>query len=84
MEYIGERIRQARKERKYTQSELARLLKVATTTVASWEQGRNTPPITALNKLSDVLGVSINYLLEDDKKENQPSQKTADLDDDEC
>lgn len=76
---IGKRIKQTRMKRKLTQHELAKRLGVVTTTVASWEQERNMPPITAINKLAEALSVSTNYLIGTEKIEKP---KTADLADD--
>ncbi|MGJ4063502.1 helix-turn-helix domain-containing protein [Limosilactobacillus mucosae] len=59
---IAERIKEYRKQRHYTQKELATLINVKPTTVSGWELGRNTPSIEMLKKLADILNVSFDEL----------------------
>lgn len=59
---IADRIKELRKQRHYTQKELAELINVKPTTVSGWELGRNEPSIETIKKLSKILGVSFNYL----------------------
>lgn len=56
-------IKRLRKEKKLTQSELAKLLNVHQTAVSQWEQERTTPDIETTKKLADFFGVTIDYLL---------------------
>lgn len=59
---LGERIRALRK-RKYTQEELAELVKVHVNTVIRWERGDRTPDAERLRELAKVLNTSTAYLL---------------------
>lgn len=59
---IAERIKEYRKQRHYTQKELATLINVKPTTVSGWELGRNTPSIEMLKKLADILNVPFDKL----------------------
>ena len=43
MNHIGEKIKQVRKERGYTQKELAELCEIATITLRQYESGREPP-----------------------------------------
>lgn len=59
---LASRIKNARKEKHYTQKELASLLHVKPATVSGWEVGRNEPSLNMLNELANVLDVSFEYL----------------------
>lgn len=67
---IGQRIRQLRKSRKYTQADLAKLLGVKPTTVASWEQGRNQPLMDKVQKIAILFGIPMAELIGDEQREN--------------
>ena len=60
---LGNKIKQLREEKNITQANLAKLLDVSPSTVGMWEQNRRTPDIEILKKLSDILHVSVDYLL---------------------
>lgn len=60
---IGENIKKLRRANKYTQKDLAALLGVKPTTVASWEQGRNKPLMDKVTKLSTLFRVSPTELI---------------------
>lgn len=60
---ISERIKQLRKQNKWTQQDLANRLHVGKTTVSNYETGHSDPNIDMINQLSKVFGVSIDYLL---------------------
>ncbi|MDD4000267.1 MAG: helix-turn-helix transcriptional regulator [Bacilli bacterium] len=63
MESLNERIKQLRKEKGLTQTQLADLLGVTDKAVSKWEVGEANPDISLLTKLSEIFGVSIDYLL---------------------
>lgn len=83
---IGDRIRQLRTSHFLTQHELAKKIDIAQSTLAMYERNKRIPSADVLNNLSAALNVSLDYLVRGDetptKKEDQPSQKTADLADD--
>lgn len=60
---IGKRIGESRKKKKWTQQELATQLFVTDKTVSSWELDRTEPDLATLVKLSEILEVSVPYLL---------------------
>ncbi len=68
---IGNTIRELRKEKKMSQSELGKFIGVSQTTVTAWETGRAEPSSTFISKLADLFNVSTDYLLgrSDSKKE---------------
>ncbi len=73
-ETIGMRIQQARKQKGFTQSELADKLYVSAQAVSKWENDQASPDITMLSSLSEILGVTIDYLI-NGKKESEPVLK---------
>ena len=68
---IGEKIAQARREKRLTQEELADRLGVSRQAVSKWESGAALPETDKLARLSGLLGVSCDYLLCDDAAEEQ-------------
>lgn len=70
MREIGERIKELRKKKHWTQDELAHLLEVAPSSVGSYERGSRQPSIENLIRMSKYFNVSLDYLLcqTDDKR----------------
>lgn len=62
-ELFASRIKSLRKEYGYTQSEVAKRLKIGQTTIANYENGSRIPDISKLSMLADLYHVSIDYLL---------------------
>ncbi len=60
---INERLRELRKSKNITQSELAQKMNVAKTTIAAYEQGKNEPSMSMLIKIANYFNVSTDYLL---------------------
>jgi len=67
MQAIGRKISALRKERDMTQVDLADKLGVTYQAVSSWERGNSMPDIAKLPDISQVLAVSIDELLENEK-----------------
>ena len=65
-------IKDLRLKKGITQSELASLCGVHQTAVSQWEKGRTLPDKSALLKLSDIFGVSLDTLMKK-KTENKPN-----------
>lgn len=59
----GAFIAQLRKEKHYTQKELAQMISVSDKAISRWETGKGFPETTLLKPLSDALGVSVGELL---------------------
>ncbi len=59
-----ERIRHMREDRDMTQAQLARLLNIHQTTYSDYELGNLNIPIPVLDKLADLFGTSIDYLVD--------------------
>lgn len=65
---FGEKLKEARQNAKMSQEELSIKLNVSRSAVAKWETDKGLPDIQNLKSISSVLGVSIDYLLDDDTK----------------
>ena len=65
----AERIKQLRKKKVISQSELAALVGVKNNTVSTWKRGTRKPAFEALNLLSDYFEVSFEYILGSSDKE---------------
>lgn len=59
-------LRSARLEQELTQKQVAQKLGVVESCYASWEQGRTEPNLEMLRKLSSLLHVKVDELLNDD------------------
>ena len=64
---IGATISKLRKEKGMTQKELAEQLYVSTSTVSKWETKGVVPDIYMLKNVGNILGVSLEDLIEDDE-----------------
>ena len=69
MNELGGKIARKRKELGLTQIEFAERLSVTRQTVSRWEAGSVMPDIDKIPDIASVLGVSCDYLLKDDVKE---------------
>ena len=78
MATTAERIKQLRKKKGISQSELAELIGVKTNTVSTWERGTRKPDFEALNLLSDYFEVSFEYILGSSDKEEARVKPTQD------
>ncbi|NTW71333.1 MAG: helix-turn-helix domain-containing protein [Eubacteriaceae bacterium] len=61
---IGNKILEARKEKKLSQVQLAQLLSISSQAVGKWERGESMPDIITFNRLAEVLEVDLNYFSE--------------------
>ncbi len=61
---LGEKLRSARKNAGLTQEQLAVKLMVSRQAITKWEADKGMPDIENLKSLSQLLGVSIDYLLD--------------------
>lgn len=60
---IKEILKTERKKNKYTQQQIADILKMQRGSYAKYETGANTPTVENIIKLADLYGVSTDYLL---------------------
>jgi uncharacterized protein YjbI with pentapeptide repeats len=61
---IGNKIAEARKKMNISQARLAQRLFISSQAVGKWERGESMPDIITFNRLSEILGVDLNYFLE--------------------
>ncbi len=64
---MREKLKNLRKKKKLSQTEMAKILNVHQTAVSQWEKGRTTPDMQTLIKIADYFNVSIDYLLGQEK-----------------
>ena len=60
---VADRIRTLREQKGYTQTELAKRLKITRSSVNAWEQGISVPSTQYIVELAEVFKVSTDYLL---------------------
>ena len=72
---IGERLKQLR-EGKYSQEELADILKVSNVTISKWETGVQEPRSKRISELAEVLGTTPAYLLGENDSPNDTKSLT--------
>lgn len=58
-----QRLKELRKRRKLTQTELGEIMNVSYKTVGSWERGERQPSYETAKKIADYFEVSTDYLL---------------------
>jgi len=69
---IGKRIAQLRKEKNFTQEDLAQMMEVSAQAVSKWENDLTCPDISSLPKLAKILGVTVDELLSGKALEKAP------------
>ena len=60
---FAERLKQARKIKRYSQAEISQLLGVTQQAVGKWETGRSTPDPQTIARLAEILGTTADVLL---------------------
>ncbi|WP_243660024.1 helix-turn-helix domain-containing protein [Miniphocaeibacter halophilus] len=60
---ISERLQNLRKERNYSQEELAEKLNISRQAISKWESGQGNPDIDNIIKLSEIYNISTDYIL---------------------
>jgi len=69
---FGARLKALRKQKDWTQKELANQLDIRFSQLNKYECGMHVPPIERLIQLSDILDVTLDYLVMGDRFEQQP------------
>lgn len=65
---FGEKLKIERRNKSWSQQELAEKLFVSRQSVSKWENGQNYPSIEIIIKVSDLFGVTIDELLRSDEE----------------
>ena len=79
---IGQRIRDLRKQKRMSQTELAKSAGVSQTTVTAWETGKAEPSSSAVARLADIFNVTTDYLLGRPNKQETKKDDVEQSDDD--
>ncbi len=66
---LGEKITLLRKKNNYSQEDLANELGISRQSVSKWESGNSIPDLDKIIKISNLFGVSTDYLLKDELEE---------------
>jgi transcriptional regulator with XRE-family HTH domain len=69
MKDLGARIQELRKKAKFSQVELADKIEISKSQMIRYENKGVQPPADVLNKLADILGTSIDFLINGDTQE---------------
>lgn len=70
---MGNKIAERRSALGITQVELAEMMHVTRQTVSRWENNTVLPDIEKISELAEILGVSCDYLLNDNASSNDPA-----------
>ena len=76
MPSFGEKIKIARKSKKYTQKQLAEKIGAAHNSVSDWENDKNKPDPDTIELLCGVLEITPNYLMNSSSDELSPKDKS--------
>lgn len=60
---FSKRLRDSRKNKRYTQQQMADILSISLNAYQKYEQAEREPPLSSLVIIADTLDVSIDYLL---------------------
>ena len=71
---LAEKIMVLRKKKGWSQEELAEKLAISRQSVSKWESGASVPDIDKILALSQIFGVSTDYLLKDEMEETDGEQ----------
>lgn len=69
---FGLRLKELRKQKGWTQKELANQIDIRFAQLNKYECGMHIPPIEKLIQLSDILGVTLDYLIMGNRDQIQP------------
>lgn len=67
MDKLGKRVAECRKEKNFSQKELAAIFKTSHTTIGKYERDEMVPSIEAAKKLASILDTTVGYLLGETK-----------------
>ena len=76
---LGTMIAELRKQHGMTQLELAEKMGVTDKAVSKWERDLSCPDINSIPNLAEILGVSVEELMQVKKEAEAPVRKTAEI-----
>lgn len=68
---LDERLKEARKNAGLSQKEVSERTGIAKSTLSEYESGKTTPTMNALYKIMNVIGVSADFLFQDDVENHE-------------
>lgn len=74
---LAEKIMELRKKNGWSQEELAFQMEVSRQSVSKWESGTSIPDLERILKLSELFGVTTDYLLKEELEDLPVSKKTS-------
>ncbi len=74
---IGKLIAECRREKGLTQKQLADELNLSNKTISKWESGSGSPDISNLSEVAKVLGITVDELLNGERKTEQEDRVTS-------
>ena len=74
---LSENLKVLRKQKGFSQEELAVRINVVRQTVSKWEKGLSVPDADSVVKLAEIFGVSVNELLGEELKSEDNSLEVA-------
>lgn len=77
---LGERIKQLRQERNWSQTQLAQRLGVHQKQVSGYERNVHVPSVEVLIRLAELLDVPLDYLAFEDREDTRSASQIADCD----
>lgn len=72
---LHEKLSKARKEKGLSQLEVAEAMQVSRQAVSRWEVGSTAPSVENLSLLSELYGVSLDYLIKDEEEKFKPEEE---------
>lgn len=72
---FGEKVKELRQEKKWTQKDLGNALGFTPEAIGSWERGKSVPSVNAIKEIAKVLDVPVGYLLGDAVKPTDGSEE---------
>ena len=70
MDTFGKKLSALRKEKKISQTELAKLIKTSTSVIGRYERDEMTPSVEAAKKIAKILNTTVGYLLGETEQED--------------
>ena len=74
---LADKIIQLRKKKGWSQEELAEMINVTRQSVSKWESRASMPDLDKIVRLSEIFGVTVDYLLKDERETEETTGTVA-------
>lgn len=74
---FNEKLKAARKQKCLSQAALGKLIGVRTQTISNWETGKSKPNLETVNKLCEILDVTLHYFISEEHVDYQLNLEEA-------